>query len=86
MSWRPWTESAKRLKYMKGVKRKLPEPLKRWNIVRGDTVSDGAYENWRLNKSDLGHSWSGLIKKIAQTLFACRLRCWPAEIKGSRAK
>ena len=40
MSWRPWTESAKRLRYMKGVKRKFPEPLKRWNIVRGDTVSD----------------------------------------------
>ena len=40
MSWRPWTESAKRLRYMKGVKRKFPEPLKKWNIVRGDTVSD----------------------------------------------
>lgn len=39
MSWRPWTQSAKRVKYMKGVKRKFPEPIKKWNIVRGDTVS-----------------------------------------------
>ena len=39
MSWRPWTETAKRLRFMKGIKRKFPEPLKRWNIVRGDVVS-----------------------------------------------
>ncbi len=40
MSWRPWTQSARRVRYMRGLKRKLPEPIKKWAIVRGDTVSE----------------------------------------------
>ena len=45
MSWRPWTQGAKRVRYIKGVKRKLPEPIKKWTIVRGDTVSVDFYIN-----------------------------------------
>ena len=39
MSWRPWTQAAARLRRMRGNKRKLPEKITRWNIVKGDLVS-----------------------------------------------
>lgn len=39
MSWRPWTAAAARLRHMKGHKRKPPEPITKWKIVRGDLVS-----------------------------------------------
>ena len=39
MSWRPWTGAAKRVAKLKGHKRKPPEPIKDWKIVRGDLVS-----------------------------------------------
>lgn len=39
MSWRAWTAGAKRIRTLKGNKRKPPEPIKQWNIVRGDTVA-----------------------------------------------
>lgn len=38
MSWRPWTAAAKRVARLKGHKRKPPEPIKDWKIVRGDLV------------------------------------------------
>ena len=38
MSWRPWTQSAKRIRQLKGLKRKPPEPIKKWNILNGDKV------------------------------------------------
>ena len=41
MSWRPWTAAAARLRHLKGHKRKLPEPIAKWKIVRGDLVSFG---------------------------------------------
>lgn len=38
MSWRPWTAAAKRVAQLRGNKRKPLEPIKKWNIVRGDLV------------------------------------------------
>ena len=37
MSWRPWSLAVASVRALK--KRKLPEPIKKWNIVRGDLVS-----------------------------------------------
>jgi len=37
MSWRPWSLAIASVRAMK--KRKLPEPIKKWNIVRADLVS-----------------------------------------------
>ena len=39
MSWRPWTAAAKRVAQLRGNKRKPLEPIKKWNIVRGDLVN-----------------------------------------------
>ncbi|XP_065836772.1 large ribosomal subunit protein uL24m-like [Oscarella lobularis] len=35
---RPWSAAARRLRQLKGVKRKPPEPIRRWKMVRGDSV------------------------------------------------
>ncbi|XP_062516515.1 large ribosomal subunit protein uL24m-like [Corticium candelabrum] len=35
---RPWTATAKRLRTLRGIKRKPPEPIRRWKVVRGDWV------------------------------------------------
>ena len=43
MSWRPWTGAAARLRHLKGYKRKPPEPITKWKIVRGDLVSFRPY-------------------------------------------
>ena len=39
MSWRPWTAAAKRVAQLRGNKRKPLEPIRKWNVVRGDLVS-----------------------------------------------
>jgi large subunit ribosomal protein L24 len=39
MSWRPWTQSAKRVKSLRGHKRLQPDLIPHWKIVRGDLVS-----------------------------------------------
>ncbi|XP_019859548.1 PREDICTED: uncharacterized protein LOC100632341, partial [Amphimedon queenslandica] len=38
MSWKPWTLAAARLKMVKSKDFKFPEPISRWNIVKGDLV------------------------------------------------
>jgi large subunit ribosomal protein L24 len=38
MSWRPWTQSAKRVKSLRGHKRLQPDLIPHWKIVRGDLV------------------------------------------------
>ena len=66
MSWRPWTAAAARLRHLKGHKRKLPEPITKWKIVRGDLVSFRPslhMQLWQNNNSNwkalrLVSSWS----------------------------
>ena len=53
MSWRPWTAAAARLRHLKGHKRKPPEPITKWKIVRGDLVSFGPYLRMQLWKFQL---------------------------------
>ena len=55
---RPWSAAARRLRQLKGVKRKPPEPIRRWKMVRGDSVS-AVTSRWRnRTKFSSGRSFS----------------------------
>ena len=39
MSWRASGKALKYIRATRGVNKKIPEPIKKWNIKKGDTVS-----------------------------------------------
>ena len=38
MSWRATGKALKHIRSARGVNKKIPEPIKKWNIKKGDTV------------------------------------------------
>ena len=71
MSWRATGRTLRVLKQVRGVKRKPPEPIKHWNIKKGDTVGVGTYL----------HSVEYCV-----CVCVCRCKFWQAETKASKGK